>query len=417
MFSFDNYLFALLVVLVPVFVYYSFLYKKGSPQKNAITFGLLCCLSIFLSMTYPLELSGGQIYDLRTIPWLLAYLYGGINMGLVATAFIFLYRFIIGLDIGFIITLFAYSLSSITVYFFLQKYKMVELTEKLKISFLLTLLNTILVLIGLGYSYQHFDQTIVFDFVTYFLVSHLLTILIVIYIIETLQEKEQNKSKLLQAERVKIIGEMAASVAHEVRNPLTVVKGFIYIFKTEKNLTTSQISSLELMDTELQRAETIIHNYLSLAKSKTSDMEKIDVIELVQSVVCVMNSYALLKGITIVNNLEGSYYIKANRCEVNQVFLNIIKNGIESIDGKGHLILRASKKGNSVTISITDNGKGMTEEEVKRLGSPFYTTKDYGTGLGTMVCYKIVDNLQGEIKVKSSVNVGTTFSIFLPLVR
>ncbi|PIB51920.1 histidine kinase dimerization/phospho-acceptor domain-containing protein, partial [Pseudomonas sp. 2822-17] len=85
-------------------------------------------------------------------------------------------------------------------------------------------------------------------FIAYFIISHLVTILIVVYIIETLNEKEENKIKLQQSERIKLIGEMAASVAHEVRNPLTVVKGFIHIFKNDKNLTEKQLSSLELMD-------------------------------------------------------------------------------------------------------------------------------------------------------------------------
>ncbi|WP_332697847.1 ATP-binding protein [Halalkalibacter lacteus] len=417
MFSFDNYLFALLVVLVPFFVHYSFFYKKDFSRKNSLFFGLLCCVSIIFSMTYPLELASGHIYDLRTIPWLLAFLYGGLNMGIVATALIFVYRLVIGVDIGFLITLFAYLTSGISVLFFLKKYKNVDLKQKLKISFLLTLFNTVLVLMGLIYSPVNLNITVLPAFFSYFIVSHLVTVLIVVYIIETLQEKEQNKSKLQQAEKIKIIGEIAASVAHEVRNPLTVVKGFIHIFKNEKNITRNQISSLELMDSELQRAEKIIHDYLSLAKTKSTDLEKLDIIEIVKNVVGVMESYALLNGVNIVNNLQDSYYITANRSELSQVFLNIIKNGIESIEEKGTLTLSAQKTGNHVEVHITDNGKGMSEEEIKRLGSPFYTTKDHGTGLGTMVCYKIIDNLKGEINVKSRINEGTTFSVVLPLLQ
>ncbi|MFC0471364.1 ATP-binding protein [Halalkalibacter kiskunsagensis] len=412
MFSFDNYLFALLVVLVPVFVYYSFFYKR-----DRSIFGLFCCVSIILSMTYPLELATGHIYDLRTIPWLLTFLYGGLNMGLAATALIFVYRLIIGVDIGLLITIFTYLTSGISVVLFLKKYQKVDLKQKLKISFFLTIFNTVLVLMGIIYSPANFNLTVLPTFVAYFILSHLVTILIVVYIIETLQEKEQNKSKLQQAEKIKIVGEIAASVAHEVRNPLTVVKGFIHIFKNEKNITRDQIVSLELMDSELQRAEKIIHDYLSLAKSKPTDLEKLDMIEIVKNVVGVMESYALLNGVNIVTNLQDSHYITANRSELSQVFLNIIKNGIESIENKGSLTISARKLGNYVEVNITDNGKGMSDEEIKRLGSPFYTTKDQGTGLGTMVCYKIIDSLKGEIKVNSTINEGTTFSVILPLVE
>jgi signal transduction histidine kinase len=102
---------------------------------------------------------------------------------------------------------------------------------------------------------------------------------------------------------------------------------------------------------------------------------------------------------------------------LSQVFLNIIKNGLESIEEKGTLVISARIIANNVEVSITDNGKGMSEEEIKRLGSPFYSTKDHGTGLGTMVCYKIIDSLKGEIIVKSKINEGSTFSIVLPLLH
>ncbi len=368
-------------------------------------------------MTYPLELSIGHIYDLRTIPWLLAFLYGGLNMGILATACVFIYRLIIGIDFGLFITLFAYSTSAITVLMYLKKYRNFNLKDKLRTSFILTFINTLLVLAGLSHPYRNLEFINLPMFLTYFIVSHLVTIVIMIFIIETLREAEQSKVKLQQAERIKVIGELAASVAHEVRNPLTVVKGFIHIFKNESNLTTSQISSLELMDSELQRAEKIIHNYLSLAKTNTTDLEKLDVIDLAKNVIGVTESYALLKGVTIINQFQGSYYVTANRSELSQVFLNIIKNGIESIDGKGTLTLSASKTKGYAQIDITDTGKGMSEEEIQRLGTPFYTTKDQGTGLGTMFCYKTIGHLQGEIKVKSKLNEGSTISILLPLCK
>ncbi|KHF39433.1 sensor histidine kinase [Halalkalibacter okhensis] len=417
MFSFDNYLFVLLVVLVPVFVYYSYFFKKEYTQENSLLFGLLCCVSIILSMTYPLELSNGHIYDLRTIPWLLAFLYGGLNMGILATACIFIYRFIIGVDYGFFITLFTYSISFITVLLYLKNYRISNFKDKLRTSFTLTLINTLLVLAGLFYTQPYIESVTLPIFIIYFTLSHLVTIVIMIFIIESLREAEHSKVKLQQAERIKVVGELAASVAHEVRNPLTVVKGFIHIFKNESNLTTSQISSLALMDSELQRAEKIIHDYLSLAKTNTTDLEKIDMIELCNHVIYVTESYALLKGVTVLNQLQDTYYVTANRSELSQVFLNLIKNGIESIDEKGTLTLSSSKTKGYVQIDITDTGKGMSEEEIQRLGTPFYTTKDQGTGLGTMFCYKTIGHLHGEIKVKSILNEGTTVSVLLPLCR
>jgi len=415
MFSFDNYLFALLLVLIPIFVYYSYFYKKELCKGKFLLFGLFCCVSIIFSMSYPVGLSLGHIYDLRTIPWLLAFLYGGYRIGIVATVVIFIYRFYIGFDDGFLITIFAYFTSGISVFFFVERYKKGELKQKLKISFFLSLFNTLLVISGIFYFIENFNLNVLPSFIGYFIIAHLVTMLLAVFIIDTLQEKEQNKMKLQQSERIKLIGEMAAAVAHEIRNPLTVVKGFIQIFKSEKNITAKQISSLELTYSEILRAEKIINDYLSLAKTETMDLTNLDIKDTIAKVVEVMESYALLNGVTINNKVQESYNIVGNQGELYQVFLNIIKNDIESIEDKGDLTISANKLGSSVEVTITDTGKGMTEKEIKRLGSPFYTTKDQGTGLGTMVCYKIIDNLKGEIKVKSRINEGTTFSIILPL--
>lgn len=415
MYSFDNYLFALLLVLVPIFVYYSYFFKKDFFRGSPFILGLICIVTIILSMSFPMELASGHIYDLRTIPWLLAFFYAGIKMGIIATLVIFFYRFVIGVDDGLLITIFTYFISGISVFFCLEKYKIANVKRKLMISFFLTLFNSLLVISGIVYFYENFNASQLPSFIVYFIFSHIVTIVIVVYIIETLMEKEKNRMKMQEAERIKLIGEMAASVAHEVRNPLTVVKGFIQIFKNEKNITSKQIDSLELMDSELRRAEKIINDYLSLAKTDTTDLEQVDMKEILNSVIEVMESYALLNGVSIDNKIDQSYYITANRSELNQVFLNIIKNGIESIENKGMVTIDCKKMGSRVEVMITDTGKGMSEEQIKRLGSPFYTTKEKGTGLGTLVCFKIIEKLKGDIQVNSKLNSGTTFTITLPL--
>ncbi|MCE7793092.1 sensor histidine kinase [Salipaludibacillus sp. CUR1] len=414
MFSFDNYLFSLLVVLVPVFVYFAYLYKRDFFKEQSVVFGLLCCLAIIMSMSYPLELETGYIFDLRTIPWLLAFFYGGLKMGMAATAVLIIYRLFIGLDEGFFIVLVSYMLGSAAIIFFLNRFKEAMLKERIKISVCLTLLNNVLILTGI---YFFMERDVLPGFFAYFMLSHLVTIILVVFIIETLKEKEQNKIALQQTERVRLIGEMAASVAHEIRNPLTVVKGFVHILKNEENLTDKQKSSLKLMDSELERAEKIITDYLSLAKSEKKNDTEIDVREIIKNTADVVEPYALMNGTTITNCIDSPYYVRGNASDLGQVFLNLFKNGIEAIDGKGEIAINAVKNGDLVDITICDTGRGMSEEEIKRLGTPFYTTKDQGTGMGTMLCYKIIDNLNGQIKVKSTRGEGTAFTISLPLCK
>lgn len=109
-------------------------------------------------------------------------------------------------------------------------------------------------------------------------------------------------------------------------------------------------------------------------------------------------------------------FINAGQDEILQLFINMIKNAIEAIESKGEVVISEQIKEKYIKINIMDNGKGMSEEELNRLGTPFYSTKTQGTGIGTTVCFNIVHHLNGKIKIKSKVNKGTTFSIYLPIV-
>ncbi|MGP7819608.1 ATP-binding protein [Niallia sp. 01092] len=414
MFRFDNYLLTLLIVLVPALLYYNYFYKKELDKDKKYILGLFCSLTVILSMSFPLKLAPGHFYDLRAIPWLISFFYGGYEVGIITTIVIFVYRFLLGVNAGFFITIICYSFASFFVLFFIKKYQLLLFRNKLIASVIFTLISNSLIILAVLYTGK-VQEEVLPSFIAYFYVSHIVTIIIVIYIIETLQEKELNKVKIQQSERIKIIGEMAASVAHEIRNPLTVVKGFIQLLKSDTNLTTKQVSSIDLIQSELLRAENIINDYLSLAKTKVSSPEQIDMKEIIFHVVEVAESFALLNNVTIINKVNRSFYIEANSNEISQVLLNIMKNGIEAIEEKGELIINAEKRGGNIEIQITDTGKGMTKEQIKRLGSPFYTTKDQGTGLGTMVCFKIIHNLHGDIKIHSKINQGTTFEITIPL--
>lgn len=417
MFSFDNYLFSLLVVLVPVFIYFAFFFKRDYFKKDSAIIAVFCISGIVFFMSYPLELTPGYIFDMRTIPWLLAFLYGGVRIGLLSTVVLFGYRMFIGFDEGLLIVLISYFLSGAVILIFLKRFNAGDLNKRLIISAFLTLINNFTILLAAFLLIGDYSRHGLPELFPYFLLTHLVTILLVVFIIEALKEKEENKIRLQKIEKIKLVGEMAAAVAHEIRNPLTVVKGFTQLFRNDENLTDKQKSSLELMDSELVRAEKIISDYLTLARSESKQQEPIDVREILANTVKVIEPYAVLNDVIIANQLDRSYYIYGNRSDVGQVFLNMIKNGIEAIEGKGHVTIGAREMGQNVEIDIRDSGRGMNEDEISRLGTPFYTTKDQGTGLGTMVCFKMIDDLKGKFDVKSNVGKGTTITITLPLMK
>jgi two-component system, sporulation sensor kinase B len=173
---------------------------------------------------------------------------------------------------------------------------------------------------------------------------------------------------------------------------------------------------LKLMIEELNRAETIINDYLSLAKPDVGKLEIIDGSEMTEQVMDLMSSYAMMsKNISLHTEIRDQVKIRGNKSELKQVLINILKNGIEAMGDGGKLSMTLGKQGDFGVFIIKDTGIGMTAEELSRLGTAFYSLKERGTGMGLMVCYQIVERMKGQIKVSSKKGEGTIFEIMVPL--
>jgi signal transduction histidine kinase len=234
--------------------------------------------------------------------------------------------------------------------------------------------------------------------------------------IDHIMQKTKLLKELQRAEKMNAIGQLAASVAHEIRNPMTVVKGFLQIFLSKDELSQEEHMYVKLMIDEMNRAETIINDYLSLAKPDIEQMEKVNGGELTNKVVDLMNSYAMLsKNIELKTCIEENVIIKGNKSELQQVLVNIVKNGIEAMKDGGLLSIRVYKSHGFGIIEIEDTGIGMSREELDRIGTAFYSLKEKGTGMGLLVCYQIIERMKGSIHVKSEKGKGTIFIISIPL--
>ncbi|SDP03393.1 PAS domain S-box-containing protein [Paenibacillus sp. yr247] len=241
------------------------------------------------------------------------------------------------------------------------------------------------------------------------------TIKHIVIISRDISERKKAEELLLQSEKLSVVGELAAGVAHEIRNPLTTIKGFLQVYKRENH----SIKFSDLLLSELERIETITSELLSLAKPQSVQLARTDVQELIEYTLEFLSPQTLLNNIEFKRNFEESKFpITCEKNQLKQVILNILKNAIESMPNGGDIDISLRKEADDVCmISIKDQGCGIPEELLPRLGQPFYSLKEKGTGLGLMICHRIIKQHRGSITYKSRVNEGTLIEIRLPMTK
>ena len=226
-------------------------------------------------------------------------------------------------------------------------------------------------------------------------------------------DKKQTDSLLLKSEKLALVGQMAAGIAHEIRNPLTSIKGFIQLFRSN----TYQKEYYDIVLSELERINHILGEFLVLAKPSITVFEENELEPLIKDVVTLVNTQSIMNSAQII--VEISPELPTILCEKNQlkqVLINLLKNAIEAMPNGGLIKINAQMKSpNQISISVNDHGVGIPKERIPTLGEPFYTTKEKGTGLGLMTCFKIIESHHGELIIESEEGIGTTIEILLPI--
>ncbi|MEV5027049.1 ATP-binding protein [Paenibacillus sp. LPE1-1-1.1] len=225
-----------------------------------------------------------------------------------------------------------------------------------------------------------------------------------------ISENKKAQEILRKSEMLSVVGELAAGIAHEIRNPLTAIKGFMQLLK-ERNT-----NYVDIMLVEIERINSIVNEFMSLAKPHNINFVRINLNKLIEDVVLFMRPQAHLHGVAMV--VDFTVDINEFKCEPNQLkqlFINIIKNAIEAMPNGGVVTLFVNRNGDgNVTIKVTDEGLGIPEDGLARLGEPFYSGKENGTGLGIVICHRIVEAHKGTLSFKSKLQQGTTVEINFP---
>jgi PAS domain S-box-containing protein len=234
----------------------------------------------------------------------------------------------------------------------------------------------------------------------------------VIGFLQDVTERKQAEEMIRKTELLSVVGQMAAGVAHEIRNPLTSLKGFVQLLKTQGG----KQEYLSIMLSELNRIEFIISEFLVLAKPQVVVHRQCEIKPLLEHIITLAKTHAIMQNVQIVTHYAKDLpVINCEENQVKQVFLNLLKNAIESMPNGGKVAVSVQRDEEDLVISFKDEGCGIPEDRIAKLGEPFYTTKSTGTGLGLMVSFKIISHHGGKILVKSKVDEGTTFEVRLPV--
>ncbi|MGI6450793.1 MAG: MEDS domain-containing protein [Desulfitobacteriia bacterium] len=223
---------------------------------------------------------------------------------------------------------------------------------------------------------------------------------------------QSSRKSLAKFDRLHLIGKMAASVAHEIRNPMTSVKGFIQLLQSKQDFTAYQ-EYFTLMLEELDRANGIISEYLSLARERENNLQMQNLNRILASLLPLLQADALKEDKDIIIRSGEIPDLLLDPKEIRQVILNLARNGLEAMNQSGVLEFLTYVEENQVILEVRDSGNGIPEEILNNLGTPFMTTKENGTGLGLSICFNILESYNARVKVQSSAS-GTTFKIYFP---
>ncbi|MBK5457328.1 sporulation kinase [Bacillus sp. TH23] len=398
-------------------VYHLFWNQKGkrSPKLNSAMFIALCCLATILCITFAAKTNYGFQFDMRHIVLIVGTLTGGPIAGASILAVLNIYRFLLG-GIGVFPSFIASVLLFIVL---LLTYKLFNRSSN-RIKIALAIFYSLI----FGFGWIPFflsEVTNTADYIPHIIVYELCTILgtiLILYLLHILQTQVRLQNELMNAEKFHLIGEMAASISHEIRNPLTATKGFLQLLQSDTCSEKERKLYIDIAINGIEQANHVLTDYLTFAKPSIEKEQQLQVEEELLHALSLITPLANLANVRI-NYIKQStsFFIVSEKQKLNQCLLNIFKNCIEAMPTGGDLILTLVPDHKHIQLYIKDTGVGMDQEQIKRLGSPFYSTKEKGTGLGMMVVFSVIQAMDGKIDIISEKGTGTTFLLTFPLIQ
>lgn len=401
----------LFILFVPLFLNRKLkLYSRNrriAILTSSAAIGIIACIS-FSIFRY-----NEFLFDLRYVVSLIVGLYCGLPATITLWLVTIIFRTMLG-GIGIYSNLITATVVFIITSLVYKRFKKLSRLDKIVMAASLSIAITLFdIFVSVSFFHVPFQYP---NNLQYFLL-HVCTTIFIIYFLEIIREFDFMKKRLMQAEKMEIVSQLASSISHEVRNPMTVVRGFLQLLHQTDLPKEKQNEYLSISISEIDRANAIIRDYLSFAKPSEINFTHLNVMEELERAITIITPLANMSCVEIHTNIDP-YYIEGNSQLFQQCLLNITKNSIEAMKDNGTLTISTKKDRNYLVIEIKDTGIGMSEAQLARLGEPYFSTKgERGTGLGMMAVLHIIELLKGKYRVHSKVNEGTTFMLYFPIVE
>ncbi len=396
------------------FLIFVLFFEHNMHYFNKFILFVLTAISMSLCMTFPIPLGSGLLFDLRFIPFIIASLFLGFRYTFLLYLVLNLYRLLLGGDglfLSFIISTLILVLVSLCRGRFVRLH-----SSSHRVYFVVgaSFITVVLYLAALG---MHIPMDREFWILSlYALLTHVPMTMILMYLVEQIISNVKAREHFLQSDRFHLISELSASVAHEIRNPLTAANGFMQLLRESESIPAKEKGYIEYSLQELNRAEKIVSDFLAFSKPQSKTQVYSNFEEETEYAKNVLLPYASMHKVDIQLTYHNSLYKHYDRNQIQQCLINLYKNGIEAMKETGGILtVDVSEQKKKIVIKVSDSGVGMTTEELSRLGKPYYSTKEKGTGLGMLMVYSSINKLRGYIEVESEKGKGTTFSIFIPI--
>lgn len=396
---------------VPVFMYQTITQRKTYVYANKWSISLFWACPLIVCINFPFLDGAGLLADMKFIPLIVGTLYGGVPAGIILSAVAAICQYVVKGSGSFELLLLALTTVAI-VLLFRSRYAKRDMPGKL-VTGLLFSAFTVLSMWAVLYVLSTKVPLNVIGL--YFLIQSI-TLLLVLYMEEFVRENAALRKESVRLEKLTANSSLAVIIAHELRNPLTTVKGFLQLIKRQ-NPSPQVLYYADTAIQELSEAEKVIRTYLTITTLNQAEKSSVKLLPCVEQAVREVRLPMDQKQIELNIEVPPDLKLYCNADQLQLCIVHLLRNGMNALQHGGKLSISGYRKGKELFVIVEDNGVGMTEEQVDQLGTPTYNTRSSGTGTGLMYCYHFVHSLRGWMRIQSEPGRGTVVTMTLPVHR